>query len=293
MTPILDLEDVRFSYADTPVLDELSFTLRPGSVTGLLGRNGAGKTTLMHVGLGLLKPSAGRVTLFGDPAWNAPPTNRARVGFVPQRFESFQWMPLWDCIKLIGSFYEHWDYEFLIELAKTWGLNLNAKIRTLSGGQQQQAAILLALGHQPEFLALDEPVSSLDPGARRAFLSTLVGLNSDHDQTILFSSHIVSDIERIATDVAILHRGRIVLHEALDTLKEDVLRLEIRHPRRRLPDRLEIPGLLDYRIIDDGAARALVMSNGAEYPAELGEHLQAEVHPRALPLEELLLELTA
>ncbi len=292
MNPILDLEDVVFSYADTPVLDELSFTLRPGSVTGLLGRNGAGKTTLMHVGLGLLRPDAGRVALFGDPAWNAPAANRARVGFVPQRFEAFQWMPAWDCIKLIGSFYQHWDHQFLLDLAKTWGLKLTAKIRTLSAGQQQQVAILLALGHRPDFLVLDEPVSSLDPGARRAFLSTLVELNSEHEQTILFSSHIVSDIERIATDVAILHQGRFVLHETLDALKEDVLRLEIHHPRRRLPDRLEIPVLLDYRILDDGAARALVVSNGADYPTELGEHLQAEVYPRALPLEELLLELT-
>lgn len=292
MTSTLTLEDVTFGYGEAPILDGLSFTLRPGSLTGLLGRNAAGKTTLMHVALGLLRADAGRVEVFGKSAWNAPPDVRARIGFVPQRFEAFTWMVLGDCLRLIGSFYERWDQPFLEQLAATWGLDLSSKIRALSGGQQQQAAILLALGHRPDFLVLDEPVSNLDPAARREFLRTIVSLNSEHAQTILFSSHIVSDIERIATDVAILHCGRIVLHEALDTLKEQVQRLQIRNPRRRLPDTLSLPNVLGYRARDNGGT-ALVMGACAEQQAALGAQLQADVYPEPVALEELLLELTA
>ena len=292
MTSTLTLEDVTFGYDDAPVLDGVSFTLRPGSLTGLLGRNGSGKTTLMHVALGLLRANAGRVEVLGRSAWNAPADVRARIGFVPQRFEAFTWMVLRDCLKLIGSFYERWDQPFLEQLAKTWGLDLSSKIRALSGGQQQQAAILLALGHRPDFLVLDEPVSNLDPAARREFLRTVVSLNSEHAQTILFSSHIVSDIERIATDVAILHQGRIVLHEALDTLKEQVQRLHIRNPRRRLPDTLAQPNVLSYRASDDGA-RVLVMGAYAEQQAALSAELQADLYPEPVALEELLLELTS
>jgi ABC-2 type transport system ATP-binding protein len=292
MTPTLNLEDVTFGYEDVPVLDDLSFALRPGSLTGLLGRNGAGKTTLMHVALGLLRPTAGRVELFGEHAWNAPSAVRTRIGFVPQRFEAFPWMVLKDCLKLVGSFYERWDQAFLEQLAATWGLDLTTKIRALSGGQQQQAAILLALGHRPDFLVLDEPVSSLDPAARREFLRTVVALNSEHAQTILFSSHIVSDIERIATDVAILHRGQMVLHEALDTLKEQVQRLQIRSPRRRLPDKLSHPDVFGYRVAENGAT-ALVMGSCPERTAALSDHLQADLYAEPVTLEELLLELTS
>ena len=127
-----------------------------------------------------------------------------------------------DAIALVGSFYESWDHQLVERFRKEWDVANNKKIFNLSQGQQQKVGILLAIGHRPDLLVLDEPVASLDPAARQEFLRALLMLNDEIGQTILFSSHITTDIERVAADVAILNDGRITYHGALDKLKEKV-----------------------------------------------------------------------
>ncbi len=225
MNEPLSLNNVATGYRrKRPVLDDVTLVARPGSITGILGRNGAGKTTLIHTALGLRKAWRGRALLFGHAAWTAPPDVRRRIGFVPQQFLDFHWLTPSRCIDLIAGFHTGWDAQLVAELRELWALP-DQRIGTLSPGMRQCVAVLLAIGHRPDLLVLDEPVASLDPGARRHFLRMIGDLNAQIGQTVILSSHICSDIERICSDVAILHGGRIVLHSAIDELKEQVRRV--------------------------------------------------------------------
>ena len=222
MTAPLSLSSVGTGYGrDRPVLRDVTLAVPSGSITGLLGRNGAGKTTLIHTALGLRKPWRGRAELFGIEAWDAPPEVRRRVGFVPQELRDFGWMTVSKCLRLVGGFYDRWDAALVGDLRRRWGLG-DERIGTLSPGLRQRVAVLLAIGHRPDLLILDEPVASLDPGARRDFLRLIGDLNAETGQTVVLSSHICSDIERICSEVAILHDGCIAVRSGVDELKEDV-----------------------------------------------------------------------
>ena len=223
MTEIaLELNRVSISYDTFNVLNGLDLKLDRGTVTGLLGRNGSGKTTLIRVALGLMQADAGEASVFGVPSADSPSRIRKRIGYVPQTFDSFNWLKVGDCVDFVASFYEDdWDSELIARLTKEWRLD-DRKIGELSPGDQQKVSILLAVGHKPDLLILDEPVAKLDSGARREFLRILVEMNLDHNQTVLLSSHIISDIERICSHVAILHEGRILCHSSVDALKQNV-----------------------------------------------------------------------
>lgn len=219
---LLELNHVSLSYDTVDVLNDTNLKIERGSITGLLGRNGSGKTTLIRVALGLMHADDGEATVFDEPSLDSSSEVRKRIGYVPQTFESFSWMKVHDCVEFVASFYEDsWDSELIERLIKEWRLS-NRKIGELSPGDQQKVSILLAIGHTPELLILDEPVAKLDPAARRDFLRILAEMNIDHDQTILLSSHITSDIERICTHIAILHEGRVVCNSEIDALRQYV-----------------------------------------------------------------------
>lgn len=225
MSQPLSLNNVEVGYRrERPVLEDVTFVVERRSITGLLGRNGAGKTTLIHTALGLRKAWAGRAMLFGCPAWTAPPEVRRRVGFVPQEFVDFQWLTPSRCLDLVSRFHDRWDAELVATLRERWALP-DLRIGDLSPGMRQCVAVLLAIGHRPDLLVLDEPVAMLDPNARRQFLRAIGDLNAQTGQTVVLSSHICSDVERICSHVAILDGGRIVLHSPLDELKEQVRRV--------------------------------------------------------------------
>jgi ABC-2 type transport system ATP-binding protein len=224
----LSLNDLVKGFDGADVLEGVSLELQRGSITGLLGRNAAGKTTLIRTSLGLLKPDSGQAKLFGHEAWDCPASVRRRVGYVAQKLDDMLWLKVKDALALVGSFYDTWDDQLIENFREQWEVPADKKIGTLSGGQQQMVGILLALGHRPELLILDEPVSSLDPVARQNFLRTLLMLNDEIGQTILFSSHITTDIERVAADVAILHKGKVSYHGSLGELKEKVQCLFLR-----------------------------------------------------------------
>lgn len=219
MSHLVSLTKIHAGYGDTEVLNGATLKLEEGSITGLLGRNGSGKTTLMRAALGLIKTTQGSAELFGEAAWDCPNHVRERLGYVSQNSDHFPEVTVDGCLELVGSFYSNWDRAYIDELKHRWDVQ-ESSIDTLSVGQKQKVALLMALGHRPDLLILDEPVASLDPSARRDFLRTLVELNSDTNQTILLSSHITSDIERMCSHVAILHKGQILCHTQIDALKE-------------------------------------------------------------------------
>jgi ABC-2 type transport system ATP-binding protein len=215
------------SFAKAPVLDSLDAEVRPGDIVGLLGANGAGKTTLLEVLTGLSPPSAGTAQLFGFDAMNAPVAAKTRIGFVPQTDELLADLRASEYLKLIASFYPGWDHELMRKLVEDWGIDLRKTISTLSVGQRQKLAIISAIAPRPELLILDEPVASLDPLARRKFLQQIVELTADARRAVIFSSHIVSDVERLANIVWILKGGKLIWQGDLDALKESVVRVHV------------------------------------------------------------------
>jgi len=224
-TPCLSLQGIRVAFGAQRVLDDLDWALPAGQVVGLLGRNGAGKTTLIETLLGLRDADAGRSLLFGQPAQALDDAARARIGYVPQRSDLFEWLTADQLLAYFRSFYPRWDTAKVDGLMSRWDIARDKPVGKLSGGQQQRLSIIRALAHEPELLVLDEPVSSLDPAGRRDFLRELVDQVVDKGTTVVFSTHILSDLERVALDVAFLSGGTIVLHATLDDLLESSMRL--------------------------------------------------------------------
>ena len=216
---------MRVAFGTQTVLDGLDWALLPGQVVGLLGRNGAGKTTLLESLLGLRELDAGAVQLFGQPVAALDDALRARIGYVPQQSDLFAWMTPAQMLGYFKSFYPRWNDAKVEGLLSKWDIERDKTIGTLSGGQQQRLAIIRALAHEPDLLVLDEPVASLDPAGRRDFLRELVDQVLNRGTTVVFSTHILSDLERVAFNVAFLSAGRIALQAPLDELLETTRRL--------------------------------------------------------------------
>jgi len=207
------------------VLAGVDLDLAPGSVVGLLGRNGAGKTTLIQCLLGLQDCDAGHAEIFGEPASSLSVGAKARIGYVSQTSELFEWMTPKEMLDYVALYYPTWNHAKVEGLLSRWAIDTTQLISKLSMGEKQRLAIVRALAHDPDFLVLDEPVASLDPAARRDFLRELVTGTLERQTTVLFSTHILSDLERIAMDIAILHEGRVVLNGSFDELADAVVRL--------------------------------------------------------------------
>jgi len=271
------------------VIDDLSFEVSPGDVIGVLGKNGAGKTTLLELMLGFTPPTDGGVQVFGHPSVALPGNVKVRVGFVPQQDELLDQLNVAEQLRVIASFYPHWDVDLIARLCSQWGVDPKARIKNLSVGERQKLSILLAFGHKPDLLVLDEPVASLDPLARRQFLEQLVEVSTDGDRAIIFSSHIVSDIERLANRIWILKDGRLNWQGDLDSLKEAIVRLHIRGDAAGIAG-MAVPGALSLRR-EAGFATAVVRDWTRERQRALEDQNAVSVEVEALGLEEIFLEL--
>jgi ABC-2 type transport system ATP-binding protein len=277
------------SFRTKRVLDDVSFEVGPGDVVGVLGKNGAGKTTLLELMLGFTSPTAGSVRLFGHESFRLPGAAKARVGFVPQQDELIDKLTAADQIGVIASFYPQWDDTLIARLCKAWEIDGRERIKTMSVGQRQKLSILLALGHRPDLLILDEPVASLDPLARRQFLEQIVEITAEGGRAVVFSSHIVSDIERLANKIWIVKDGRLHWRGDFDALKESIVRLHVRS-RHPLPEALEIPNALSTQR-NGTSAIAVVRDWSEDLQRDLGARLGAELEVESLTLEDIFLEL--
>lgn len=207
-------------YGRKVVLRDLDLAVRKGSVTALLGRNGAGKSTLLRILTGLLPASGGKTRVLGiDPTRKAKSV-KARVGYVP---EQTPFHPRWrvrDVIDLSRAFRRKtWDVGTESRLLDAFSLARNDRIGSLSKGYRAKLALLTALAHRPEVLMLDEPASGLDPIVRREVLASLVDAIHEEGRTVLMSSHLMEDVERLADRVAFLSEGRIVLEGEVEEVR--------------------------------------------------------------------------
>ncbi len=286
---IIEAKNVHKRFGKTKVLTGVDLCVPRGAVVGLLGTNGAGKSTLIKCLLGLLRCDAGDVLTLGEDPWDFTAEAKERLGYGPQEAKLYPWMKSGQIVDYTAAFYPKWDDVWAKELMVRWDVDADKRAGTLSVGELQKLSLVLALGHRPELLVLDEPVASLDPKARREFLRSLVEICQDEQHTVLFSTHITSDLERIATHVAFLKDGVISFFGGLDELKEQVKRLRIT-AASELPSTFAVAGALRTEI---NGRTALVAVPQVSDPLldSLRAEWQADVTVEDLNLEEIFLEL--
>lgn len=287
--PVVLADGLCKSFAAKQVLTNLDLALAPGTVLGLLGANGSGKTTLIKCLLGLFRVSGGRAQVLGEDAWNLSAATKERIGYVPQEVATYPWMRVRHVIDYTAAFYPRWNRDLVADMCRRWRLPLEERSGALSVGQLQTLGIVLALGHEPDLLILDEPVASLDPGARREFLRTLIDLVEHPNRTVLFSTHITSDLERVASQIALLREGQIEFCGELDLLKDRVKRLRIL-AAEDLPASFAVAGALSCQV--DGRTAMVTVADYSEQEIdELRATWNAEIAVSDLNLEEIFVEL--
>ncbi len=286
---IVQMTGISKRYASQQVLRGLDWNIGAGKVVGLLGRNGAGKSTLLECMLGLRETEGGSVTLLGEPATQLSDAARARIGYVPQKPELFEWLTPAQMLEYFKAMYPRWNTTKVDALLQRWGFTpamLSRAIGQMSVGEKQRLSIIRALAHDPEILVLDEPVSSLDPAGRRDFLRELVSGVIERDTTVIFSTHILSDLERIAMDVAFLKDGKIGLQAPLDELLENARR--ITGPAENF-HALKLHGEIS-RGTDAAGNISIIAQTDVQDLVSL--HAQSALRVEAIGLEDLFVEVT-
>jgi ABC-2 type transport system ATP-binding protein len=217
----ISFENVHRTYRrDQEILSGVSFAVEAGSVVGLLGQNGAGKTTLIRIAMGLIEPQEGRALVLGMDPREKPIDVKRRVGYVSEDQLLPPFLTVERIVDLHRSLFRRWDDAMASALIRRFEIPPRARIRDLSKGQARRVALLCAVAHRPEVLLLDEPASGLDPAARREFLETSIRLLNEEGTTILFSSHYMTDVERLAERIVMIHHGGVLIDDGLDRLKE-------------------------------------------------------------------------
>jgi ABC-2 type transport system ATP-binding protein len=218
--PVIDIAELTRRFGAKTALDSVSVSMPRGAVYGLVGANGAGKTTLIRHILGMLRAQSGSVRVFGlDPVAD-PVAVLSRIGYLSEENDLPGWMRVDELIRYSRAFYPAWDDAYAEELRQAFALDPTAKIRNLSKGQKARAGLLIALAHRPELLVLDEPSSGLDPIVRRDILGAVIRTIADEGRTVLFSSHLLEEVEQVADHVTMISEGRIALSAPLDAIRE-------------------------------------------------------------------------
>jgi ABC-2 type transport system ATP-binding protein len=216
---VIHVSDLTRRFGATTALDSVTVSVTRGAVHGLVGANGAGKTTLIKHILGLLRAEGGSVRVFGlDPVAD-PVGVLSRIGYLSEENDLPGWMTVGELVRYSRALYPGWDDAYGEELRQTFALDATAKIKTLSKGQKARTGLLVALAYRPELLVLDEPSSGLDPIVRRDILAAVIRTIAHEGRTVLFSSHLLDEVEQVADHVTMIRAGRIVLSAPLEDIK--------------------------------------------------------------------------
>jgi ABC-2 type transport system ATP-binding protein len=251
VTSVVEVQTLVRQFGGVRALDSVDFRATQGLVHGLVGVNGAGKTTLIKHLLGLLRPTGGTVRVFGLDPVRDPVNVLRRVGYLSEHREMPEWMQISELLRYTQAYYPSWDMKYARELLDTFGLDPRKKVGGLSQGMRAQTGLVLAVAHRPELLILDEPSSGLDVVVRHDILDTIVRTVSDEGRTVIFSSHLLDEVERMSDRVTMIHEGQIVL----DAMRDDVC--SAHHVTQlRFAERLDRLPTLDGMLKASGGARA-------------------------------------
>lgn len=216
---VIKIDELTRDFGKTRALNRVSMDISKGTVFGLVGANGAGKTTLIKHVMGQLRARTGAVSVLGFNPVTNPVEVLSRIGYLSEANDLPEWMSVQELINFTRPFYSNWDEGYAESLRKTFELDPGSKVKQMSKGQKARLGLLLALAFRADVLVLDEPSSGLDPLVRRDILRAVIKTISDEGRTVLFSSHLLDEVERVADQVAIIEQGSVLENDSLDNLK--------------------------------------------------------------------------
>jgi ABC-2 type transport system ATP-binding protein len=217
--PIVEVKGLTRRFGDNCALNDIDFSVSAGRVYGLIGANGAGKTTLLKHLLGLLRPQTGSVRVFGEDPVRHPERVLQRIGYLSEQRDMPEWMRVSEFLGYLQAFHPTWDMRFAYELVDTFKLDPTKKISALSQGMRAQTAIVAALAHRPELLILDEPSNGLDAVVRLDIIDAVIRTVADEGRCVIFSSHLLDEMERTCDHVTMIQHGRITFDCDLEAMK--------------------------------------------------------------------------
>lgn len=272
--PVIAVANLSRSFGVKQALTDVSLVVSPGCVFGLVGENGAGKSTLIKHLLGLWRAQTGTVRLFGLDPVSDPVAVLGRIGYLSEEPDLPGWMRVEELLRYTQAFHPRWDTAYAEQLRDQFGLDPDARAKTLSKGQRARLGLIAAEAHRPDLLILDEPSSGLDPIVRRDILEAIIRTVTDEGRTVLFSSHLLDEVERVSDHLAMLHRGALRFCAPLDNVKAQHRRIVL-HFERPQPEPPNVAGA----ICVDGAGRewTVICDAGKVHPAAMAQHLGATV----------------
>jgi ABC-2 type transport system ATP-binding protein len=285
MNATFELEGVTKTFDSTLALSGIGLRAGPGRVLGLVGRNGSGKTTLLRLLCGLTLPTRGSCRVLGRASQDLGPEELARIGVVHQESRFLPWMSVGQHLAYVASFYAGWDRAREQRLVDELDLDRHARIGTLSPGNVQKLALVSAMAHAPDLLLLDEPVSALDPVSREALLGALLELIQREGTTVVVSSHVLRDLERVVDWIVCLDHGRVVVDALLDDLRERFSEWRVLAVNGGLPARFT-EGFVLVQEGDHHQARLLVRDAG-DAQADFERRYHARIESAPLNLERM------
>lgn len=286
LAPIVEIRGLTKKFKEKIALDSVDLDIFPGRIIGLLGPNGSGKSTLIRHMIGLYLPTHGTCVTFGCDAAKLSQKELSRVGYVHQEGELLDWMTVKQLIQYVSAYHPSWNIDLENRYVHDFEINLNDRVGALSPGQRQKLSILLAIGHEPEFLILDEPASALDPIARVQFLDLLIKIIQQEQKTILISSHILSDVEKVIDHVIIMKNGHVIQDQSLDNLRERYLRVRLTSLGTSLPEKMPFERVLSCQR-NNGQAVLILENPQLETIKNQAESLNCRIDVRPLPLEDI------
>lgn len=270
---------------DVQALKDLSLEVPAGSVFGLLGPNGAGKTTTIRILLGLLAPDSGRSWLMGEDSLFLSREVRRRTGYLSEDRYPYDDLPVPYLLRWLSAFFTSWDWKRCEDLVRRLEVPQDRALDRMSAGERRKAELLLTLAPNPDLLILDDPAARLDVTVRRKFLEEALEMAQEDGKTVLFTSHILTDVERVADRVGIIDRGRLLVVSPLDDLKAGTKRLILDVPADGEAGTVSIPGELS-REVRGGTLTVVTRAYGPDLEARLrGRFPRLEVED--LNLEEI------
>ncbi|HEV7607158.1 MAG TPA: ABC transporter ATP-binding protein [Steroidobacteraceae bacterium] len=287
MTTLVEVSGLSRRFGSTIALQDVSFRAEVGLVHGLVGVNGAGKTTLIRHLLGLLRVQAGEVRVFGRDPVREPVAVLRRVGYLSEQRELPEWMRLGELLRYTQAYHPSWDQRYADRLLDTFGLDRRKKFGELSKGMRAQAGLVVAVAHRPELLILDEPSSGLDVVVREDILSEIVRTVAEDGRTVIFSSHLLHEVERMCDHVTVMQEGRVALQGPLDEIRGMHLISQVRFakPLDGIPN---FDGALS--ISGEGRSWSVLHASSLESFRDVVARLGAEVpESRNATLEEIFI----
>ncbi len=286
----IQIENVSRSYGKTEVLRNLNLSVKQGSIYGFLGRNGSGKTTAIRMLAGLITPDKGEVRLLGQDPFLSGAEERQWIGYMSEKGIIPPNVSVRRVLQLGKDLYPRWDTTLAESLMATYNLPPKSIIRMLSQGRQRLLAFIMAIAPRPKVLLLDEPAANLDVVARREILDEVLGLIRDCGSTVLFSTHILSDVERVADEIGILAGGSLRVSESLDSLKDSIRQIRFFGFPGEIPSD-PVPG--SFRTARGREELLVTMRiTGSITPEELARRWACHYEIRSLSLEDIFVELS-